>query len=333
MPTFSIIVPVYNVEKYLTKCIDSILEQTFSDFEVILVDDGSTDNCGIICDQYVEKDDRIQVIHKKNEGLVCARKTGISKASGQYILNVDSDDYISLDLLERVAKIISTNAPDIIAFDYYDVSEGGDILREVKNTLPEGMYTGDVLNKIKSTLIYDTESSHINTGCLIYNVWSKFVRRDLMIKCQLKVPEQIKYGEDLAVVMPAVCKAKSLYIDSFYGYYYLQRMNSIVHSFDESEVNKVCVLVDFLQQNTNGIPRKNIQSCAFRMFLGQLIKAAKYFDCYKNFKKYADEKLSLSIISTAVMDFQQKKIRFSGQLVVKIIKHRCWFLFWLIYHR
>ena len=97
MPTFSIIVPVYNVEKYLTKCIDSILEQTFSDFEVILVDDGSTDNCGIICDQYVEKDDRIQVIHKKNEGLVCARKTGISKASGQYILNVDSDDYISLD--------------------------------------------------------------------------------------------------------------------------------------------------------------------------------------------------------------------------------------------
>ena len=90
----SIVVPVYDVEQYLPRCIDSILEQTFTDFELILVNDGSTDNCPIICDEYADKFDRIKVIHKENGGLSDARNTGINKASGKYISFIDSDDFI-----------------------------------------------------------------------------------------------------------------------------------------------------------------------------------------------------------------------------------------------
>lgn len=94
MALLSIVVPVYDVEQYLPRCIDSILEQTFTDFELILVNDGSTDNCPIICDEYADKDDRIKVIHKENGGLSDARNTGINKASGKYISFIDSDDFI-----------------------------------------------------------------------------------------------------------------------------------------------------------------------------------------------------------------------------------------------
>ena len=90
----SIVVPVYDVEQYLPRCIDSILKQSFTDFELILVNDGSTDNCPIICDEYADKDDRIKVIHKENGGLSDARNTGINKASGKYISFIDSDDFI-----------------------------------------------------------------------------------------------------------------------------------------------------------------------------------------------------------------------------------------------
>ncbi len=333
MPMFSIITPIFNVEKYLPKCIESIFAQTFSEFEVILVDDGSTDNSGSICDEYAAKDSRIRVIHKKNAGLVCARKTGTVEANGQYILNVDSDDFISPILLERAAKIINENNPDLIAFDYQDVSEDGDLLRKVENTIHEGLYTGDRLEKLKSTLIYDTEDSHINTGSLIYSVWSKFVKKELMTECQLAVPEQLQNGEDLAVIMPAVCKAKSIYIDKFYGYFYLQRNNSIVHSFEKRELDRICELIKFLELHTEGIPTKNIHSYAYRMILGQFAKAAKSIGSYKIFREFVEEKCANPIIAAAIMDFQQERLEIASKVVSQLMKHRCWFLFWLIYHK
>ena len=113
----SVIVPVYNVEKYLRKCIDSIINQTYSNLQIILVDDGSEDNCSIICDEYVQLDMRIVVIHKKNQGLVLARKSGMQIAEGEYITFVDADDYIDIDAYEKIVACINPDMPDIIAFD------------------------------------------------------------------------------------------------------------------------------------------------------------------------------------------------------------------------
>ena len=104
---FSVIVPIYNIEKYLTRCIDSVLAQTFSDYELILVDDGSPDNCPVICDEYAAKDARIKVIHKQNGGLVSARQAGIRIACGDYVFHLDGDDAILPDALESAYEIIN----------------------------------------------------------------------------------------------------------------------------------------------------------------------------------------------------------------------------------
>ena len=119
MPLFSIIIPVYNVEKYLNKCVDSVLNQTFTDFEVILVDDGSTDNCPAICDSYAEKDKRVKVIHKPNGGLINARKSGLEIADGNYIGFVDSDDWIEPEMYELFANMIKKYSPDMVLSDFY----------------------------------------------------------------------------------------------------------------------------------------------------------------------------------------------------------------------
>ena len=125
MPKISIIVPVYNVEKYLRKCIDSILNQTFKDFELILIDDGSTDESGKICDEYNLKDNRIKVIHKENGGLSSARNAGLDIAQGEYIGFVDSDDWIELDMYEELYKICKENDTDvgIVGINYGGASE------------------------------------------------------------------------------------------------------------------------------------------------------------------------------------------------------------------
>lgn len=123
MPKISIIVPVYNVEEYLSRCIDSILEQTFTDFELILIDDGSTDNSGKICDEYSKKDSKVKVIHKENGGLSSARNFGIDVASGKFLGFVDSDDYIEKDMYELLYEDICKINADIAICGIYDKYE------------------------------------------------------------------------------------------------------------------------------------------------------------------------------------------------------------------
>ena len=113
IPLFSILVPVYNVEKYLKECIESVLKQTYTNYEVILINDGSTDNSGKICNDYAEKYSQIRVYHQENRGLMLARKQGILKASGKYCLFLDSDDYYAETLLEQVEKYINDHGFDI----------------------------------------------------------------------------------------------------------------------------------------------------------------------------------------------------------------------------
>ena len=116
-PLISIIVPVYKVEQYLHRCINSILAQTFENFELILVDDGSPDNCGKICDEYAQKDNRIKVIHQKNSGTIIARNAGIKIATGKYLGFVDSDDYIKPQMYEKLYNCISSDNYDIVWCD------------------------------------------------------------------------------------------------------------------------------------------------------------------------------------------------------------------------
>ena len=129
MELITVIVPVYKVEKYLRRCIDSIIAQSYKNLEIILVDDGSPDNCGRICDEYAKKDDRIRVIHQKNGGLSAARNTGLDIATGDYIGFVDSDDYIAPDMYEKLLSLIISENADIAICNYQMVDENGQIIK------------------------------------------------------------------------------------------------------------------------------------------------------------------------------------------------------------
>jgi len=142
----SIIVPVHNSQDYLDTCLRSICNQTYNNIEIIIIDDGSSDNSGILCDTYASDDSRIRVIHKKNTGLVAARKTGIENARGEYITFVDSDDYIDLDSYETLMRKLDMRKPDIILYNL--VEEYPDHSCEKHNHFREGLYTKEDIRKI-----------------------------------------------------------------------------------------------------------------------------------------------------------------------------------------
>ena len=131
MPELSIIVPVYKVEKYLPKCIDSILAQTFTDFELILIDDGSPDRCGEICDEYAIKDERIVVIHQVNRGVSAARNAGLDAAKGEYIGFVDSDDWIKPEMYEIMVRTAIDKKADVVICGLNDMKESGEFIRSI----------------------------------------------------------------------------------------------------------------------------------------------------------------------------------------------------------
>lgn len=132
LPQISVIVPVYNVEKYLHRCVESILSQTLDDFELILVDDGSKDNSGTICDEYARKDFRVKVFHKKNSGLSAARNTGLEKALGKYVIFVDSDDYwADVNCLDYLYKLIEEFDADVLRGEYIALNEKGEEINTI----------------------------------------------------------------------------------------------------------------------------------------------------------------------------------------------------------
>lgn len=216
---FSIVVPIYNVEQFLDKCVRSILEQTYTKFELILVDDGSTDSSGKMCDQYEKEDCRITVIHKKNGGLVSARKAGISVAKGDYVVCVDSDDWIDKRHLQKIAKIAHDYYPDIICFGHYEMSEG----KKEIFTIPfrKGLYKkSDLEKEIYPQLI----RTNIATA-FPPTIWAKVYKMDLYRSEQLLVDDRIKIGEDAACTIPCMLRANSIYIIDEALYYY--RRNNV----------------------------------------------------------------------------------------------------------
>lgn len=213
----SVIVPVYNVEKYLNRCIHSILKQTYKNFELILVNDGSTDNCGKICDEFSEIDHRIRVIHKENRGLSSARNAGINAADGKYIVFVDSDDYVHEKMLEDLYESIIESDSDVALCNFIYVNEFGEELedRNVKSPINNEILTSyDALNRL----------SAIN-DCYYVVAWNKLYKRDLFE--DMEFPDG-KCHEDEFIVHEIFDKCKTVSCIKTPLYYYVQRCDSIM---------------------------------------------------------------------------------------------------------
>lgn len=220
----SIIVPIYNVERYIDQCVQSVLTQTFCNFELILVDDGSPDNCPSICDRYAKEDSRVKVIHKSNGGLSDARNVGVAHASGEYVLFLDGDDYWDdIDSLKKLYERTQLNPSDIVCFSFKKVYE--DTGKCTPYFTSPSMQVG---------LAFDDQLDYLSTnGLYIASAWNKLVRRTLLENIEF---ERGVYSEDIVWCLDLISNANSVdYIcEDFYCY--RQRTNSITHEVS----NKRC---------------------------------------------------------------------------------------------
>ena len=220
----SIIVPIYNVEKYVRQCIDSICRQTYQDLEIILVDDGSTDGCGHICEEYRKNDSRVIVIHKENGGLVSARKAGIRAASGQYIAYVDGDDWVEPDMYEHMYQKIMEQKVDVVMCGRYE--DTGKSCKPVYQGIPEGKYDRSaLLEKVYPRMIVNED---FFTWGLFPGVWDKLFRRECVERFQLAVDERVVMGEDAACTYPCLLNVESIYVMHACLYHYRQTTSSMV---------------------------------------------------------------------------------------------------------
>lgn len=218
----SVIVPVYNVEKYLRQCVDSIINQTFKNLEIILIDDGSTDGSGAICDEYALRDERIVVVHQKNQGLSKVRFEGVKKASHEYVTFVDSDDWIAENMYEVLFSKISGKNIDLISCGCVRYWNENKKLQDRCVYFPEGKYGRDLIAKeIIPYMLYD---ERLDRWALDPSLCMKLFRKELLLTILEKSGKyRFYYGEDTAVIFLYMLKVRNVIVTHEYFYFHRRR--------------------------------------------------------------------------------------------------------------
>lgn len=252
---FSLIVPIYNVKPYLNKCLDSILAQTYPDFEAILVDDGSTDGCAEICDAYAARDKRFKVIHKKNGGLVSARNAGLLAAQGDYVSYVDGDDWTKPDMLRFVDEQLcaAPRALDMVMFAADEVYT--DHMGATLNKLPEGYYDKSRLEKeLYPYLITDRRKGFRFGDTVHAHTWNKVCRRQLQLAHYVR-EERIRMLTDLPLIYECILDSDFVYIcnERLYCYNKTNEQSIRAKSKENFIVMSIYYLVSYMQQRLRGV--------------------------------------------------------------------------------
>lgn len=244
MDKVSVIIPVYNVEPYIRKCLDSIINQTYSNLEVLIIDDGSPDNCGAICDEYGEKYDFVKIFHKENEGLSSARNLGLDNATGEWILFVDSDDWCEINYIEKMICGLSENNTDIDVIISSSVHEINHKKTKIHALMEkEGVYkTSEIIDIVQGKsfcISYINEKYYgIAKNSTNSAPWDKLYRRKIINENNLRYSEELKVHEDRLFNLQYFAYVKAFkYIDAR-GYYYRFVGGSITKKYDTGRIKK-----------------------------------------------------------------------------------------------
>lgn len=323
-PKISIIVPIYNVEKYIEQCINSILNQSFRDFELILINDGSTDRSGEICDIYAKHDNRIKVFHQVNKGPSATRNLGMSLSKGEYIGFVDADDIVSKDMYKEMYNFAVSNKYEIVACGYKEINYEKEIEYQFINPLTE--YSELVGDNIKVIL----EDLLCKNQILGYaSLWNKIYKRDIIIKNNILMKENIKIAEDLCFNIQVLNKVNKIGAINKVLYQYRRiNTNSIINNkknnlylkfeareemlnvFKESKINKNVYLKCLKYENSNTITD-------YIGLIKEIIFSNKnLYQKYKDIKNLLLEKYFIN----AVKCFDKNYLTFKVLILLYIIK-------------
>lgn len=274
-PKISVIVPVYNVEKYLCSCIDSILAQTFTDFELLLIDDGSRDKSGEICDEYANKDCRVKVFHKENGGVSSARNLGIDESKGEYLFFVDSDDIISSFYIEMFVNYIKKNDSVCVVCKY--TNRLSLLKNQIDSIKTKEMTSSEFLDEI-----------WISEGKLDGYLWNKMFKRKILIDLNIRFDEKVSIWEDMLFVVEYFVNISTVVFVDAVLYYYRDTMNSAVKQHGTlKKIEKIFVCLKMLRldndsilyrQRLNGI----LSDCLFSLFKDILLRKKQSFVSTRN---------------------------------------------------
>ncbi|MEY8482211.1 glycosyltransferase [Lachnospiraceae bacterium 48-21] len=230
----SVVVPVYNIEKYISQCIESIVSQTYTNLDIILVDDGSTDLSGIICDKYMEKDDRIKVIHKENGGLISARYTGLLAAKSEFVTFVDGDDWIKSDMYDEMIELMLDNRVDLISSGSIKYWDNEDYREYIDIVIKEGVYDRkQIEEKIIPKMLWCKET---NGWAIEPSLCNKIFKRSILLQIYNKIKKETFYfGEDTAVMYPYILEAKNVYLLHKCYYFHRQRSRGIASPYTDKD--------------------------------------------------------------------------------------------------
>ena len=246
MDVISIVVPVYNMERYLERCLNSIMQQTYTNIEIILVNDGSKDNSLQICLEYQKKDARIKIIDKQNEGVSVARNVGMDAATGKYIGFVDPDDWIEPEMYKSMHDTIKINKCDIVFCNYSKDTKISNSPRLFK-TKKDVLYKSDIIDEFISNMIgiEDILPKYYNImGC----IWRCLYRKDFIVKHNLKFIPGITIMEDLIFTVEALINCDKICIDRGVWYHYMQNKTSSLHTYIENMWSDQIIVHDTLER-------------------------------------------------------------------------------------
>lgn len=313
MIKYSFIVPVYNTEKYLKKCLDSLVNQTYKDFEIIVVNDGSTDKSSNIISKYQKKYKNIIVIDKENEGLSMARNRGVQKSSGKYIIFVDSDDYVSNKLLEEVDKKIDDS--DILRFQIATEDEEYTKINEYHEEGFESMCGYDAFK-------------YLSSYHFVEPAWCFVIRKNYYIENKFSFKKGV-YHEDFGLIPYVIYKARKVKSIDFIGYYYIQRNGSIMNNNDYKKTVKKAF--DMLEQYktmrlfAKNINRKNNLDDYFLSYISNSV-IVKARELKKDEKKvYINELKKLNVfdgvlVNTRIRRFKKYLMKHNLNLYLKVVR-------------
>lgn len=237
----SVVLPIYNVEKYLDRCLNSVVNQTYQNLEIILVDDQSPDNCPQLCEQWAQKDSRIKVVHKENAGLGMARNTGIENATGEYICFFDSDDYIEPDTVEKCYTMATQTQADVVSYGFYNVDSKGSVVSAHIPCCEKTIFSG---NEILEEFLPDLLAADPQTGKaaeLWLSACGALYSLELIRKTGWRfVSEREIISEDVYSLMEFYSHVKKAAVIKEAFYYYCENGSSLTHTYRPDRYGKLC---------------------------------------------------------------------------------------------
>ena len=275
-PAISVIVPIYNAEKTLRKCVDSLLAQTFKDFEVLLIDDGSPDQCGAICDEYAKQDSRVRVIHQENQGVSAARQCGMDNAQGEYTIHADPDDWVEPEMLEELYKKAKEDDADMVICDFYI------------NTYKGQTYLKQQPSSLDRKIVLKELFTHLHGSCC-----NKLIKLESFKRSGARFPDGISFCEDLYVnAAMLLSEIRVSYLNKAFYHYVKNRLDSLSRRYDENSERQNVALRDVFVNLMKDTDLKDFVNSKFSYaIVSKAFWGGKNIYTSRSYKKHFEEYL------------------------------------------